>query len=102
MLYGYNGRLMRVNLSQKSISVERPDEAFYRTYYGGWGFVAYYLLKELEPGIDPLGPENKLIVALGPVTGMPLGGSGRNAIGAKSPLTGALARQMWGDSLAQS
>ena len=89
MLYGYNGRLMRVNLSQKSISVERPDEAFYRTYYGGWGFVAYYLLKELEPGIDPLGPENKLIVALGPVTGMPLGGSGRNAIGAKSPLTGA-------------
>ena len=94
MLYGYNGRIMRVNLSQKSISVERPEEAFYRTYYGGWAFVAYYLLKELEPGIDPLGPENKLIVALGPVTGMPLGGSGRNAIGAKSPLTSGLYRHL--------
>jgi aldehyde:ferredoxin oxidoreductase len=88
MLYGYNGSIMRVNLSQKSISIEQPEEAFYRTYYGGWGFVAYYLLRELEPGIDPLGPENRLIIALGPVTGMPLGGSGRNAIGAKSPLTG--------------
>ena len=88
MLYGYAGSIMRVNLSQRSISVERPEEEFYRTYYGGWGFVAYYLLKELERGIDPLGPENKLIIALGPVTGMPLGGSGRNAIGAKSPLTG--------------
>ena len=89
MVYGYNGKIMRVNLSQKTISVEEPDEAFYRTYYGGWGFVAYYLLKELEPGIDPLGPENKFIVGLGPVTGMPIGGSGRNAVGAKSPLTGA-------------
>ena len=88
MLYGYNGRIMRVNLSQRTISVEEPKEEFYRTYYGGWGFVAYYLLKELESGIDPLGPANKLIIALGPVTGMPLGGSGRNAIGAKSPLTG--------------
>jgi len=88
MLYGYSGRIMRVNLSQRALSAEEPEEAFYRTYLGGWGFVSYYLLKELEPGIDPLGPENKLIIALGPVTGMPLGGSGRNAIGAKSPLTG--------------
>jgi len=88
MLYGYNGRIVRANLSQRTISVENPGEEFYRTYYGGWGFIAYYLLRELEPGIDPLGPENKLIIALGPVTGMPLGGSGRNAIGAKSPLTG--------------
>jgi aldehyde:ferredoxin oxidoreductase len=88
MVYGYNGRILRVNLSQRTTSVEEPEEEFYRTYYGGWGFVAYYLLKELEPGIDPLSPENKLTVALGPVTGMPLGGSGRNAIGAKSPLTG--------------
>jgi aldehyde:ferredoxin oxidoreductase len=88
MVYGYNGRVLRVDLSRRSTSVEEPEEEFYRTYYGGWGFVAYYLLKELEAGIDPLGPENKLIVALGPVTGMPLGGSGRNAIGAKSPLTG--------------
>ena len=52
------------------------------------GFVAYYLLKEVPPGTDPLSPENKLIFALGPVTGVPIAGSGRNAVGAKSPLTG--------------
>ena len=57
MLYGYNGRIMRVNLAEGTISVEEPKEGFYRTYYGGWGFVAYCLLKELEPEIDPLGPQ---------------------------------------------
>ncbi|MFC1525654.1 aldehyde ferredoxin oxidoreductase family protein, partial [Candidatus Latescibacterota bacterium] len=60
----------------------------YRKYIGGWGFVAYYLMKELEPGIDPLGPANKLIFAPGIYTGTQLSGSGRSAVGAKSPLTG--------------
>jgi len=53
--------------------------------------------------IDPLGPENKLIFALGPVTGVPLPGSGRNCIGAKSPLTGGYAKSevggFWGAEL---
>jgi len=45
-----------------------------RKYLGGAGFIAYYLLTEFMPGIDPLGPENKLVFALGPLTGVPLGG----------------------------
>jgi aldehyde:ferredoxin oxidoreductase len=56
---------------------------------GGWGFIAFYLLKELTAGVEPLGPENKLIFAPGIITGTPIAGSGRNAVGAKSPLTGA-------------
>ncbi|RJS90640.1 aldehyde ferredoxin oxidoreductase, partial [Candidatus Bathyarchaeota archaeon] len=88
MPLGYTGKILRVNLSKDKISTESPDEIFYRRYMGGEGFVAYYLLKELEPGVDPLGPENKLIFAAGPVTGAPIPGSGRNSIGAKSPLTG--------------
>ena len=88
MPFGYNGNILRVNLSKDKVSTESPDEVFYRRYMGGEGFVAYYLLKELETGIDPLGPENKLIFAAGPVTGAPIPGSGRNSIGAKSPLTG--------------
>jgi len=86
---GYTGKILRVNLSSGKISIEEPEENFYRTYFGGWGFIAHYLLKELPPGIDPLGPDNKFIYALGPVTGVALGGNGRNAIGAKSPLTNA-------------
>jgi len=80
--------ILRVNLSNEKISVEKPDHIFYRRYFGGQGFISYYLLKELERGIDPLSPKNKLIFAAGPITGIPIAGAGRHAIGAKSPLTG--------------
>ncbi len=88
MSYGHWGKLLRVNLSTGSITTEALDDLFLRRYVGGWGFIAYYLLKELAPGIDPLAPENKLIYATGPITGQPIAGGGRHMIGAKSPLTG--------------
>jgi aldehyde:ferredoxin oxidoreductase len=86
---GYSGKIYRVDLSSDKISVEQPDEAFYRRYLGGWGFIAYHLLKELKPGTGPLSPQNTLFFAPGVVTGAPIGGSDRNAVGGKSPLTGA-------------
>lgn len=89
----YQYPILRVNLSNREVSRERPQEEFFRTYFGGRGFIAYSLLKELEGGIDPLGPKNKLIFAAGPLTGAPLAGTGRSSVGAKSPLTGA-----YGDS----
>ena len=100
---GYTGQILRVNLYNGDISVETPSDTWYRTYFGGTGTIAYFLMKELEPGIDPLGPENKLIFATGPVTGVPIAGSGRNSVGAKSPLTGAIgfteAGGFWGPEL---
>jgi len=86
-----------VNLSNNTVSVETTDESFRRQYLGGAGFVAYYLWKELVPGIDPLAPDNKLVFALGPVTGVALPGSGRHCVGAKSPLTGGLAKSEAGE-----
>ncbi|MFX0038249.1 MAG: aldehyde ferredoxin oxidoreductase family protein [Promethearchaeota archaeon] len=88
MVNGYTGNILRVNLTGMKISIEYPDEIFYRRYIGGEGFVAYYLLKEVPPGIDPLSPQNKLIFATGPLTGFAIPGTGRNSVGAKSPLTG--------------
>ncbi|MBA7512514.1 hypothetical protein ES705_04519 [subsurface metagenome] len=103
MSYGYNGQILRVDLSRGAISADAVDELFCRKYLGGAGFISYFLLKELQPGIDPLGPENKLIFALGPVTGVPLPGNGRNCVGAKSPLTGGYAKSevggFWGAEL---
>ncbi|MBI2832255.1 MAG: aldehyde ferredoxin oxidoreductase family protein [Chloroflexi bacterium] len=103
MAGGYNGKLLWVNLSDGSLSTEELSELFCRRYLGGAGFVSYYLLKEVKRGIDPLGPDNKLIFALGPVTGAALPGSGRNCIGAKSPLTGGFAKAevggFWGAEL---
>jgi len=89
MPYGYHGRILRVDLSKGNTKVEEPPDLFYRTYLGGWGFIGYYLLTELKPGIDPLGPDNKLIIASGALSGYPIGGASRYAIGAKSPVTGS-------------
>ncbi len=97
------GKLLRVNLSQGKISEEILEDAFYRKYLGGSGFIGYYLLKELKAGVDPLGPENKLIFANGPVTGTAMIASGRNGVGAKSPLSGGIALsqvgEFWGAEL---
>ena len=102
-LHGYNGRILRVNLGQSKIAVDEPPGDYYQHYLGGRGFIVTTLLKETPAKTDPLGPENKLIFALGPLTGMPLPGSGRNSVGAKSPLTGAYgeaeAGGFWGAEL---
>ena len=89
---GYNGKILRVNLSIKKVTTEPIDEQFCRRYIGGAGFVAYYLWKELMPATDALGPDNKLIFALGPVSGLQMPGASRHCVGAKSPLTGGIAK----------
>jgi aldehyde:ferredoxin oxidoreductase len=103
MLGGYNGRILRVNLSERKISIDEPPADYFQRYLGGRGFIVTTLLKEVVGGIDPLGPENKLVFALGPLTGIPLMGTGRNSVGAKSPLTGgfgeAEAGGFWGAEL---
>ena len=91
-LYGFAGRILRVNLTTGKIWKEKMDEATRRSYVGGRGFAAKVLFEELEPGIDPLGPENKLVVAVGPTTGARFPGNARYGIFAKSPLTG-----IWGE-----
>jgi aldehyde:ferredoxin oxidoreductase len=100
MANGYNGKLLRVNLTQGTTSIEQLDETFCRKYLGGAGFITYYLMKELKAGIDPLSPDNKLIFMGGPLSGLPVSGSGRNCVGAKSPLTGGIAKSevggFWG------
>jgi aldehyde:ferredoxin oxidoreductase len=97
------GKLLRINLSTSSILEEKIEDSFYRKYMGGTGFIGYYLLKETPPGLDPLKPENKLIFATGPVTGTSMIGSGRNGVGAKSPLSGGIALsqvgEFWGSEL---
>jgi aldehyde:ferredoxin oxidoreductase len=106
MANGYAGKILRVDLSQGSVAVEEPDEKFYRRYMGGWGIIAHNLLKELPRGADPLGPDNLLIFATGIVTGAPVAGAGRHAVGAKSPLTGGFGAAevggFWGAELTRA
>ena len=88
MPFGYNGKRLVVDLKEHVINVEEPDEIWYRKYLGGMGSISYHLLKMVNPKIDPLGTENIFIMSTGVITGAPFSGSGRNAVGAKSPLTG--------------
>ncbi len=87
---GYTGKILRVDLTSRSLCVEQPDEGFYRRYIGGSAMGAWYLLKETRGGIDPLGPENVLAFTLGPVTGAPISGNARHCVTTKSPLTGTI------------
>jgi len=85
---GYTGKILKVDLGTGTLEVEQPPESFYRRYLGANGFIGYYLLKEMPANVDPLGPDNLLVFAAGPITGVPIAGSGRSAVGGKSPLTG--------------
>ena len=103
MVKGYANKILHVDLTNSQIWVEEPPASFYRRYLGGQGFVAYYLLKEVPKGADPLGPDNRLVFATGPYTGVPFAGSGRSVTGAKSPLSGGFgeadAGGFWGAEL---
>jgi len=91
MKFGYTGKILHVDLSNHVIDVEEPDDAFYRAYLGGRGIGYYYLMKLVPAGIDPLAPENILVMATGVMTGSSLPASCRFAVAGKSPLTGTAA-----------
>jgi aldehyde:ferredoxin oxidoreductase len=90
MSNGYTGKILRVDLSASSLKVEEAKERFYRKYMGGSALNLYYLLREMSPSTDPLGPDNMLALSLGVVTGAPISGQSRMTATAKSPLTGAI------------
>jgi len=90
MPYGYNGKILHVDLTTGALTVEEPPETFYRKYLGGQGIGMYYILKEMPAAADPLGPENVLAITLSVVTGAPVSGQSRVMANAKSPLTGAI------------
>jgi aldehyde:ferredoxin oxidoreductase len=90
MPYGYNGRILHVDLTAGNLEVEEPSEAFYRKYLGGSALGTYYALKLIPVGADPLGPENVLVLSLGVTTGAAISGQSRVTATAKSPLTEAI------------
>src|SRR6267378_2010345 len=85
---GRANRLLRVDLTSRSSRSEKIPDELHDWWLGAKGLGAYYLAKELEPGIDPLSDENKLIFATGPYQGTGISSAGRMAVITKSPLTG--------------
>ena len=90
MNYGYNNKILIVNLSDSSVKIENPGEQFFRKYMGGSALGVYYCLREIPKGADPLGPDNVLVFAPGVLTGAPIPCASRYTVTAKSPLTGGI------------
>jgi len=87
---GYFGKLLRVNLSDLTYNTEEIPEKLLIDFIGGRGLGSKILFDELPAKADPLGSENKLIFATGPLTGIKAPTTSRFAIVAKSPLTGTV------------
>jgi aldehyde:ferredoxin oxidoreductase len=96
---GYAGNILRVNLTTGKITKEPIPADVIRDYIGGRGFGAYYLYKEVPRGADPLGPENKIFLSTGPISGLMIPGAGKCDWTTKSPLTGGYASSSIGGLL---
>ena len=92
----YTGYFLRINLTKKSYNVEPIPESVEKAWVGGRGFGIWYLYNEIKSGIDPLGPENKLLFLTGVIGGTTAQGFSRYIVMGKSPSTGCVGRAVGG------
>lgn len=93
---GYAGKILRINLTDKTTKEEKLPLQIAQNFLGGAGLGIKYLFDEVKPGTDALSPDNKLIFAPGPFTGTSIPCASRMAVVAKSPLTGAVGNALTG------
>ncbi|HSQ01525.1 MAG TPA: aldehyde ferredoxin oxidoreductase family protein [Candidatus Dormibacteraeota bacterium] len=100
MIKGYAGRVLDVDLAAQTATYKPLDEETARLYIGGKGYGTRLLYDMTRPGLDPLGPDNPLIFATGPLNGSVAPQSNRFAVVCKSPLTGGIGNAACGGSFA--
>jgi len=96
-------KLLHADLTTRQTRVEEVPELTLRKYLGGGAMAAHILLRELQPGVDPLGPDNILVFMTSVINGLSLSGTNRYTAAAKSPLTGGYGESeaggWWGPEL---
>jgi len=85
------GKILRVDLTAGAVKSEPLNMDWAQTHLGSRGLGSKYLVSEVDPKVDPLSPDNKIIWATGPLTGTMASTGGRYTVITKSPLTGAIA-----------
>ena len=88
MADGYTGKVLRVDLTNEKITTEPINREWTKRFIGGKGLGARYLFEELKPGVDPLSPDNLLMIWTGPLVGTMVPLTSRYVVVTKSPLTG--------------
>jgi aldehyde:ferredoxin oxidoreductase len=96
-MYGYHGKILHIDLTERKQWVEEKPENWYKTYIGGVSMATRLCWENIEPGCDPLSPENPICLANGIFAGTPVPVGGKYGLASKSPLTGFI-----GDSLSGS
>ncbi len=103
MAAGITAKLLHIDLTARQTRVEEVPENVLRRHLGGGAMAAWLLLRELEPGVDPLGPDNVLVFTTSVINGLSLSGTNRYTAAAKSPLTGGYGESeaggWWGPEL---
>ncbi|MCL6611525.1 MAG: aldehyde ferredoxin oxidoreductase family protein [Peptococcaceae bacterium] len=101
--YGYAGSILDIDLTSGTVRKKDLPEEMARRYLGGLGFNANILYRELNPGTDPLGPDNILVFSTGPLVGTSVPTACRTEASALSPATGlfgtANSGNYWGGEL---
>jgi aldehyde:ferredoxin oxidoreductase len=87
----WSGKLLRVNLTQGVCTPEVLNRQWAQDYLGQRGLASKYLIEEIDPKVDPLSPDNKMIMTTGPLTGTIAATGGRYSVVTKGPLTNCIA-----------
>ena len=87
---GWQRKVLRVNLTERTCKPEPLNMEWARQYLGQRGLATKYLCEEIDPACDPLSPDNKMIMVTGPLTGTMASTGGRYSVVTKGPLTGAI------------
>ena len=101
-MQGFYGRILKINLNEKTFQAEAVNDQVYEKYLGGKGLASHLLYELNPPGVDPLDPDNCLIFATGPITGSAIWGSCRYGVFTKSPQTGLYAESYSGGKVAEA
>jgi len=88
---GWNRKVLRVNLTAGTCTAEPLNMAWANDYLGSRGLASKYLVEEIDPKVDPLSPDNKMIMSTGPLTGTMASTGGRYTVVTKGALTNAIA-----------
>lgn len=103
MANGWTGTVLRINLTERTVTKEPLNEQWAREYVGGRGLGARYLTEEMDPTVDALSPDNKLLFVTGPLTGTSASCGSRYMVVTKGPLTNAITTSnsggYWGPEL---
>ncbi|MBN1931097.1 MAG: aldehyde ferredoxin oxidoreductase family protein [Desulfobacterales bacterium] len=90
-MYGWMGKILRVDLTKETVKIEKLNEQWAKDYIGGRGLGSRYFVEEVNPKVEPLSPDNKLIFATGPMTGALGASTGRYEVVTKGALTDTIA-----------